>query len=281
MPTRKTSPADVLAKLRAMKPSQRKKAFDRLDPAMQQAITVPCDGEAHTNAHVDNCGLCLSATWGRKLRPRGEIYASVIADGLPKRKRSSGPSGPTQPEAERTNKKASYRLRSEVREAIDAAARRASVTASAMVELAWSIAVASGKIDHAIAIATKAPNAGAAAAAFFAGDVARAVERRSGSRRNVATLRAEVASLKLPIELQASRAWAAKLTGVAEADGVLVAAIPKHGEPDGERFFFLDVQTRTLHDVQGTWPRGLTASYPGVRNMIQVPLAVGAAIEVP
>jgi hypothetical protein len=27
-------------------------------------LLIPCKGEAHTNGHVGNCGLCLDGPWG-------------------------------------------------------------------------------------------------------------------------------------------------------------------------------------------------------------------------
>lgn len=27
---------------------------------------VECDGEAHSNGHIDHCGLCMNAEWGWK-----------------------------------------------------------------------------------------------------------------------------------------------------------------------------------------------------------------------
>lgn len=33
-----------------------------------ESITDPCPGEAHKNAHIDNCGLCLGVAWGRVLK---------------------------------------------------------------------------------------------------------------------------------------------------------------------------------------------------------------------
>lgn len=31
--------------------------------------TLPCPGEAHQNAFIDHCGLCLGCTWGRVWKP--------------------------------------------------------------------------------------------------------------------------------------------------------------------------------------------------------------------
>lgn len=62
--------APTAAELREIPASQRYRIFRELSPEQQEAITVPCDGAAHSNAHIDNCGLCVNYTWGRML-PRG------------------------------------------------------------------------------------------------------------------------------------------------------------------------------------------------------------------
>lgn len=31
--------------------------------------TVPCTGEAHSNAHIDNCMMCAKWTWGKIVVP--------------------------------------------------------------------------------------------------------------------------------------------------------------------------------------------------------------------
>lgn len=56
--------------LRAMEPAKRRAAYEALSPEAQEAVTVPCDGEAHGNAHIDHCMGCLSYRWGRMLAPR-------------------------------------------------------------------------------------------------------------------------------------------------------------------------------------------------------------------
>jgi hypothetical protein len=33
-----------------------------------EEMTEPCDGEAHSNAFIDNCGSCMGISWGRKLK---------------------------------------------------------------------------------------------------------------------------------------------------------------------------------------------------------------------
>jgi hypothetical protein len=37
---------------------------DRRYFVRQSYHLVPCDGEAHSNAHIDNCSYCLSHVWG-------------------------------------------------------------------------------------------------------------------------------------------------------------------------------------------------------------------------
>lgn len=60
--------AHILVKFRAMQPSKRFTAFKKLDKEMQTLITEPCRGEAHSNAHIDGCSLCLNYSWGRTLK---------------------------------------------------------------------------------------------------------------------------------------------------------------------------------------------------------------------
>ena len=58
--------------LRAMPPTKRGKTFDGLTPEQQVELTEPCTGEAHSNAFIDNCMVCLHYSWGRMLRRDGE-----------------------------------------------------------------------------------------------------------------------------------------------------------------------------------------------------------------
>lgn len=32
------------------------------------ALTDACPGEAHTNAHIDHCAICLGGPWGRVVK---------------------------------------------------------------------------------------------------------------------------------------------------------------------------------------------------------------------
>lgn len=59
----------TLKRLHRMTKVSRGKFFDTATEAEIEAFTEPCDGEAHGNAHIDNCGICLHGPWGRKLRP--------------------------------------------------------------------------------------------------------------------------------------------------------------------------------------------------------------------
>lgn len=59
-----------VSQLRAMTPAKRRRAFGNLTPAAQLAVTVPCDGEAHSNAYIDSCGSCANYSWGRMLAPQ-------------------------------------------------------------------------------------------------------------------------------------------------------------------------------------------------------------------
>lgn len=70
-----------LAKLRAMKPKARAKFFRTADPATIEALTEPCTGEAHSNAHIDHCMVCLDVTWGRVLKAASaeDMYARFRA----------------------------------------------------------------------------------------------------------------------------------------------------------------------------------------------------------
>lgn len=33
-----------------------------------EALTEPCEGEAHSNPYIDHCGLCMGVSWGRRLK---------------------------------------------------------------------------------------------------------------------------------------------------------------------------------------------------------------------
>lgn len=61
----------TIEKLRAMKPKTRAKFFRSIEdqPEAMEVFTVPCNGEAHGNAYIDGCMICLNVTWGRMLRP--------------------------------------------------------------------------------------------------------------------------------------------------------------------------------------------------------------------
>lgn len=67
--------AKLLAKVRTMRPNARAKFFRTADPATIEALTEPCNGEAHSNAHIDHCMVCLYCTWGRVLKaePSSEV----------------------------------------------------------------------------------------------------------------------------------------------------------------------------------------------------------------
>ena len=59
--------AAKIKSLRAMTPAKRRRAFSNLTPLAQEAVTVPCHGEAHTNAFIDSCCSCANYSWGRML----------------------------------------------------------------------------------------------------------------------------------------------------------------------------------------------------------------------
>lgn len=50
-------------------------------------FTIPCGGEAHSNALIDSCALCLGVSWGRVLAPGAaeprDVDAEYAADHLP------------------------------------------------------------------------------------------------------------------------------------------------------------------------------------------------------
>lgn len=62
----------VLAKplevVRRMLPIQRAVYFHTAGQSAIDALTVPCDGEAHSTGG-DHCPVCLGIAWGRMLRP--------------------------------------------------------------------------------------------------------------------------------------------------------------------------------------------------------------------
>lgn len=55
--------------LHSMPPKAMRKAFALLPEHIQQLVTEPCCGDAHTNAYIDNCCVCLGLKWGRMLKP--------------------------------------------------------------------------------------------------------------------------------------------------------------------------------------------------------------------
>jgi hypothetical protein len=67
-PKSKATPV-TLERIRAMSPNRRRKFFAKASPQEIEAFTDPCYGDAHTNAFVDGCGVCLNVTWGRMLKP--------------------------------------------------------------------------------------------------------------------------------------------------------------------------------------------------------------------
>jgi hypothetical protein len=38
-------------------------------PVPTEENTLPCPGEAHQNAYIDNCAYCMGCTWGRVWKP--------------------------------------------------------------------------------------------------------------------------------------------------------------------------------------------------------------------
>ena len=56
------------AKLIALPYPKRFKAFRKLDSNIQELVTQPCNGEAHSNAHIDYCMVCLNTSWGRVIK---------------------------------------------------------------------------------------------------------------------------------------------------------------------------------------------------------------------
>lgn len=59
----------TIERLHAMTPAARRRWFARASEDEILAVTNPCPGAAHENPHVDTCGVCLGAAWGRALRP--------------------------------------------------------------------------------------------------------------------------------------------------------------------------------------------------------------------
>ncbi len=54
---------DVLA----MPPRRRLRFWRHATDEQIEAVTEPCDGEAHRNAYIDNCMSC-APLWGRRLK---------------------------------------------------------------------------------------------------------------------------------------------------------------------------------------------------------------------
>lgn len=66
----------TVEKLRKMSPKTRRAWFNKATPEQVESVTEPCCGEAHSNAFIDNCGVCMNATWGRMLKLTQEELAS-------------------------------------------------------------------------------------------------------------------------------------------------------------------------------------------------------------
>jgi hypothetical protein len=62
-------------KIRAMLPSKRGAAVEKLPAHIQNLVLVPCVGQAHSTVpgegggFIDNCMCCIYYPWGRMLRP--------------------------------------------------------------------------------------------------------------------------------------------------------------------------------------------------------------------
>lgn len=78
MKTDKPQKISALAKLWNLSPKARRRMLDRMTPDERLAVTVPCDGEAHKNPHIDGCTVCLHTGWGRVLRPLHEGPALTV-----------------------------------------------------------------------------------------------------------------------------------------------------------------------------------------------------------
>ncbi len=67
--TSQVSAYKALVKLHSKRTGKQvRRAFDKLDPATQEAITEPCLGEAHRNPYIDYCMCCMGFSWGRSLK---------------------------------------------------------------------------------------------------------------------------------------------------------------------------------------------------------------------
>ncbi len=53
--------------IRTMTPYSRRKFFSTATKEQIERVTDPCDGEAHSNAFIDNCMIC-APLWGRMLK---------------------------------------------------------------------------------------------------------------------------------------------------------------------------------------------------------------------
>jgi hypothetical protein len=62
----------TVSSIRAMSPKVRSKFFRQVTDEQVEALTVPCTGEAHSNAYIDNCSVCMGVLWGRMLKPAGD-----------------------------------------------------------------------------------------------------------------------------------------------------------------------------------------------------------------
>lgn len=54
------------------------KKFKRVFP--EEAGLIPCTGEAHTNAHIDNCGVCLGHEWGKMMAYKSVPLAALTKE---------------------------------------------------------------------------------------------------------------------------------------------------------------------------------------------------------
>ena len=54
----------TLERLHAMTPKQRGVWYRKATAEQVEGLVEPCEGEAHSNPHIDHCMGCLAYEWG-------------------------------------------------------------------------------------------------------------------------------------------------------------------------------------------------------------------------
>lgn len=79
MATKKNQPMTA-KRFRSMSKSARVTWLTSVPVCDVHDISIPCIGEAHRNANMDMCPVCLGFSWGRMLPPGGLEPSEIPAD---------------------------------------------------------------------------------------------------------------------------------------------------------------------------------------------------------